>query len=245
MRSLLITPGDDSAKLAEALASAAHAVVVDLDLAPDRRDAARVHAARVLAEAQQGLHAPALIVRLSPLDSGEIDRDLDAIMPAPPFAVILPRTHGAASVEQLSVKLALREALNANEDGATAIIATIDTAEGLISVANLRGSSARLIGLAWDADAFSADIGTEASRDSEGALFGPLRTARDATLIAAAAAGVSAIDTDFLDPTGDALRAEAVAARRAGFVAKLALNARDAAIINEAFVREKLGRRAP
>jgi citrate lyase subunit beta/citryl-CoA lyase len=241
MRSLLITPGDDAAKLAEALASAAHAVVVDLDVAPSERDAARVQAARLLAEAAHRPDGPALIVRVSPIDSGEIDRDLDAIMAAAPFAVILPRTRGAASVEQLSVKLALREALNAVEDGATAIIATIDTAEGLLAAANLQGSSARLIGLAWDSEALAADIGMEAGRDGEGALVGPLRTARNATLFAAAAAGVSAIDTRFSDPTGDALRKEAVAARRAGFVAKLALNPHDAVIIHESFDRNASG----
>ena len=239
MRSLLITPGDDAERLAEALASAAHAVVIDLDLAAERRGAARALAARVLAEAAQRLDGPALIVRASPLESGETDSDLDAIMPAAPFAVILPRTCGAAGVEQLSVKLALREALNAIEDGATAIIATIDTAEGLLAAANLRGSSARLIGMAWDADGLAADIGAEFCRDDEGGLFGPLRTARDATLFAAAAAGVDAIDTSFPGPTEDALHAETVAARRAGFVAKLALDPDQAAIINVAFVREK------
>ena len=238
MRSLLIAPGDDAARLAEALASAAHAVVVDLDVAADRREAARVHAARVLAEAPQGPGAPVLIVRVSALESGETDRDLDAIMPAAPFAVMLPRTRGAMCVQQLSVKLALREALNAIEDGATAIVASVDTAEGLLAAASLRASSKRLIGLAWDAEALAADVGAEASRDGDGALIGPLRTARDGTLFAAAAAGVGAIDTSPAGASAGALRAEAVAARRVGFVAKLVLAPAEAAIINEAFVRE-------
>ncbi len=242
MRSLLITPGDDAAKLAEALASAAHAMVIDLNLAPDLRDAARVLATRVLTEAAQRPGGPVLIARVSPLETGETDRDLDAVMSAAPFAVILPKTRGAADVQQLSVKLALREALNAIEDGATAIIAAIDTAEGVIAAASLSGSSGRLIGMAWEADALAAGIGAEASRDDGGALIGPLRTARDATLFAAAAAGVSAIDTSFPAAAGDALRAESVAGRRAGFVAKLALDPRQAAIINEAFIRGESGR---
>ena len=238
MRSLLLTPGDDAAKLAEALASGAHAVIVDLDVAADRREGARAHAARVLAEAPQSSDAPVLIVRVSPLESGETDRDLDAVMPAAPFAVMLPGTRGAAGVQQLSVKLALREALNAIEDGATAIIATIDTAEGLLAAASLRGSSARLISLAWDAEALAVEVGAEAGRDDNGAFAGPLRTARDLTLFAAAAAGVSAIDTSLAGRPGGALRAEAVAARGAGFVAKLVLDPNQAAIVNEVFARE-------
>jgi citrate lyase subunit beta/citryl-CoA lyase len=239
MRSLLLTPGDDAARFAEALASGADALVVDLDVAADRREAARDHVARVLAEAPKSPDAPSLIVRISPLESGETDRDLDAIMAAAPFAVLLPRTRGAASVQQLSVKLALREALNAIEDGAPAIVATIDTAEGLLAAASLQGSSARLIGLAWDAEALAAELGAEASRDDDGALAGPLRTARDGALFAATAAGVGAIDTSLGGSTAGALRAEAVAARRAGFVAKLAVDPDQAAIINEAFIREE------
>ncbi len=236
MRSLLLTPGDDEAKLAEALASAAHAVVVDLDVAASRRDAARANAARALAD----VRAPALIVRVSSLDSGETDCDLDAIMAAGPFAVMLPRTRGASSVQRLSTKLAVREALNAIEDGATAILAAIDTAESVLAAASLCGSSARLIGLAWDAAALASEVGAEATRD--GALVAPLLMARHMTLFAAAAAGVAAIDTAFAAPWDDeALRAEAIAARQAGFVAKLATDAGQAASINEAFGSEKKG----
>ena len=97
MRSLLIAPGDDAAKLAAALASAAHAVVVDLDVAAGaaRGGAGECGAGRSPRRRSVPM-APALIVRVSPLESGETDRDLDAIMPAAPFAVMLPRTRGAA-----------------------------------------------------------------------------------------------------------------------------------------------------
>ncbi len=244
MRSLLITPGDDAERLAAALASKAHAVVVDLDVAPERRDAARRNAARALNGDPQRPDAPALIVRVSPLDSGETDRDLDAIMADAPFAVLLPRSQGAVSVQQLSTKLAVREALNAIEDGATAIIAAIDTAEGLLAAASLRGSSARLVGVAWDAEALAAEVGAEGARDADGEFLGPLRTARDVTLFAAAAAGVGAIDAAFAEPGhAEALREETDTARRAGFVAKLAVDPAQAAIVNAVFAGEDKGQR--
>lgn len=241
MRSLIVTSGDDPARLTAALGSAAHAVVVDLDVAADRRQAARANAARVLIEEAQRPGAPALIMRLSPLGSGETDRDLDAIMATAPFAVMLPRTRGASDVQQLSSKLALREALNALEDGATRIVASIDTAEGLLAVASLRGSSARLVAVAWDAEALAAEAGVKACRDGDGGFIAPLRTARDMILIAAAAAGVEAIDAGFAEPDHEALLHEADAARRSGFAAKLALDPAQAAIINETFAREESG----
>jgi citrate lyase subunit beta/citryl-CoA lyase len=56
------------------------------------------------------------------------------------------------------------------------------------------------------------------------------------TLIGAGAAGVSAIDavfTNFRD--SESLRAEALAARRDGFVAKMAIHPAQVAVINEVF----------
>ena len=234
MRSLLIAPGDDEAKLAAALASEADAIVIDLDVAG--RETARANAARFLREAALRPHGPAPMARVGPLSGGETDRDLDAVMAAAPCAVLLPKARGRACVQQLSVKLALREALCGLDDGATGIIATLDTAEAVLGLANFRGASARLIGLAWDAEALRVEVGADNTRDAGGVYAGPLRLAREMILLAAAAAQVAAIDTAFADArdTG-AAKAEALAARRVGFVAKLAITPAQAAIINAAF----------
>lgn len=235
MRSLLLVAGDDPARLAAALSSAAHAVVVDLGVAAERREAARANAVRALADEARHPDGPSLIVRVNPLDSGETDADLDAIMPGAPFAVMLPKVRGGASVQQLAMKLALREALNGLDDGATAIIASIDDAAGLLAAAGLRDASARLAAVAWDAEAIAAEVGTQQARDGAGGFTAPLGTARDLVLIAAAAAGVAAIDTGFSRPGSDALGPEATGARRAGFAAKIARDPAEAAIVNAAF----------
>ena len=41
----------------------------------------------------------------------------------------------------------------------------MDTAEALLGLAGFRDASARLIGLAWDAEALRADIGAGTCRD--------------------------------------------------------------------------------
>jgi citrate lyase subunit beta/citryl-CoA lyase len=241
MRSLLIAPADDEAALDAALASEADAVVIDLFVAPERRDAARARAARILKDAAARSRAPALMVRVSPLADGETDRDLDAVMASALCAVLLPKARGASSVQQLSVKLALREALCGLDDGATGIIALVDTAEAVLGMASFRGASARLIGLAWDAEALRADVGAETCRDA-GGYAGPYALARDLTLLAAAAAGVAAIDTGFAYVRdAEALWAETLAARREGFAAKLAIDANEARIINEIFGARRKG----
>jgi citrate lyase subunit beta / citryl-CoA lyase len=234
MRSLLIAPADEQ-RLAEALKSGVDAVVVDLPQAAPARAGARAAAALFLKEAR-GRGGPALIVRIHALDSGEVDSDLDAVMAGAPDAILLPGSLGAASVQQLSAKLAVREAKFALADGATRIIAVADTAQALFSMGSYRGSSARLVGVAWSAAALRADIGAETDRDGLGGYFGPYRLVRDLTLLAATSAGVSAIDAVFPDARDlMGLRAEALAARRDGFAGKLAIDPAQAAIINDVF----------
>ena len=236
MRSLIIAHADEK-RVAEALASGADAVVVDLALAPPgERAAARARAARFLKEARAEAGRSELVVGVNALESGETDPDLDAVMGSAPDAVLLPHSFGAASVQQLSAKLAVREADFALPDGATRIIAVVDTARGVLNMASYRGSTARLSGVAWSAASLSADIGAETDRDPSGAYTGALRLARDLTLLAAAAAGVAAIDAAFADVAdAEGLRAEAIAARRDGFAAKLAISPAQARIVSDVF----------
>jgi citrate lyase subunit beta/citryl-CoA lyase len=245
MRSLIVAPADEK-RLAEALASGADALVVDLALAaPDQRPAARAAAARFLKE-PRARGGPALIVGVDALASGETDFDLDAVMLSAPDAILLPGSLGGASVQQLSAKLAVREAEFALADGATRIIAVADTARSLFGMASYRGSSTRLIGLAWDAESLCADIGAERHRGGLGGAAGPCRLARDLTLLAATAAGVAAIDAAFADvrdPQG--LRAEAHAARRDGFAGKIAIDPLQARIINDVFPLRSMSRTSP
>ncbi len=74
------------------------------------------------------------------------------------------------------------------------------------------------------------------NRTIAGDYDGPYQLARSLCLLAAAAAGVIAIDTiytDFKDEAG--LKAECAAARRSGFAAKMAIHPAQLAAINEAF----------
>jgi citrate lyase subunit beta / citryl-CoA lyase len=236
MRSLLMAPAHEQ-NLAAALDSGADAIVVDLaQAAPGERAGARVAAAQFLKAARRLGGGPVLIVRANALDSGETDSDLDAAMAGAPDAILLPRSLGAASVQQLSAKLAVREAQLGLADGATRIIAVADAAQSLFHMASYRGSSARLAGVAWSAEALRADIGAETDRDRLGGALGPYRLARELTLLAATSARVSAIDTAFPDIRDmDGLRAEALAARRDGFAGKIALDPAQVGIINDVF----------
>lgn len=239
MRSLLFVPADSDRKLAKALAAGADALILDLEdsIAPDARPAGRGRIREFLQEARTKPERPRLFVRVNGLETGETDLDLDAIMPAAPDGILLPKSRHGADVQHLGAKLAVREAENGLPDGGTSILAiATETAAALFNLGTYAGSSHRLLGLAWGAEDLSAALGAEASRTPEGGLSGPFRLARDLTLLAARAAQAEPVDTVFVDFRNDAgLRAEAEAARRDGFTCKLAVHPAQVQVINEVF----------
>jgi citrate lyase subunit beta / citryl-CoA lyase len=239
MRSLLFVPADGGKKLDKAMASGADAVIVDLEdsIAPERKAAARGLAAAFLAEAVAQASRPRLIVRINGLQTGLADADLDAVVPTQPDAIMLPKAEGGAAVVHADAKLLAREAIAGLADGHIKIVAlATETAQSLFLAGTYRGASARLSGLTWGAEDLSAELGAEANRDADGRFFDPYRLARVLCLAGAAAAEVAAIDTVYVDFRNDGgLRRECEAARRDGFIAKLAIHPAQVAVINDVF----------
>ena len=239
MRSFLFVPADGGKKLDKAMASGADAVIVDLEdsIAPERKSEARKLAAAFLRESV-GLKArPRLVVRVNGIATGLIDDDLDAVAPAAPDIIMLPKAEGGAAVTHADAKLATREAIAGLPDGHVKILAiATETAQALFLAGTYRGASARLMGLTWGAEDLSAELGAEANRDANGNFLDPYRLARVLCLAGAANAEVAPIDTVYVDFRNDAgLRRECEEARRDGFTAKMAIHPAQVAVINDVF----------
>jgi citrate lyase subunit beta / citryl-CoA lyase len=239
MRSLLFAPADSANKLNKALGSGADAVIVDLEdsVAQENKVAARGSAADFLHEALKRASRPRLLVRVNGLQTGLTDGDLDAVVPARPDAIMLPKAEGAASIIHADAKLTAREAIHGLNEGHIGIVAiATETAASLFLAGTYAGASARLSGLTWGAEDLSAELGAEANRDAAGHFLDPYRLARTLCLAGAAAARVDAIDTVYVDFRDDAgLRRECEEARRDGFTAKMAIHPRQVQAINELF----------
>jgi len=239
MRSLLFVPADSAKKLDRAMTSGADAIIVDLEdsIAPDGKAAARQSAAAFVKAAIASRPRPYVMVRVNGLQSGLTDADLDAVAPARPDAIMLPKAEGGASVIHADAKLAVREATSGLPDGHIKIlpIAT-ETAAALFVAGTFAGASPRLIGLTWGAEDLSAELGAQANRDAQGRFLDPYRLARALCLAGAGAAGVRAIDTVYVDfRNGDGLRRECDEACRDGFTGKMAIHPAQVPIINEVF----------
>lgn len=239
MRSLLFVPGDSARKLDKAMGAGADCLLLDLEdsIAPSGKAEARRQAAAFLAAASRGPGRPRLYVRVNGLATGLTDLDLDAVMPARPDGILLPKAVGGADINHLSAKLAVREAEADLPDGATPILALVaESARGVLALATIAGANRRLKGVTWGGEDLSSEIGAETNRDEGGRFTEPYRLARSLTLITAAAAEVDAIDTvytNFRDLEG--LAADCREARRDGFVAKMAIHPAQVAVINEVF----------
>ena len=239
MRSLLFVPADSAKKLDRAMTSGADAIIVDLEdsIALDGKARARQSAAAFVKAATASPTRPYLMVRVNGLQTGLTDLDLDAIAPAKPDAIMLPKAEGGASVIHADAKLAVREAQNGLPDGHIKIlpIAT-ETAAALFVAGTFAGASARLIGLTWGAEDLSAELGAQRNRDAAGRWLDPYRLARTLCLAGAAAATVPAIDTVYVDfRDNDGFRRECEEACRDGFVGKMAIHPAQVPIINEVF----------
>lgn len=236
MRSMLFVPGDSERKLAKALSSGADALIVDLEdsVAAANKETARHLAAEFIAASKGG---PQIYVRVNDLLSGLTDADLDMVMKAAPDGIMLPKSNSGADVGRLSTRLRVAEAQNGLADGATMIMPIItETAVGVFAAGSYIPADTRLSGLTWGAEDLSAEIGASDTRDAAGLYTDLFRFARVATLLAASAAGVAAIDTVFPDfKDEEAFHRDCLEGARDGFVGRMAIHPTQVAIINEVF----------
>jgi citrate lyase subunit beta/citryl-CoA lyase len=239
MRSLLFVPADSARKLEKGMKSGADALIVDLEdsVALDSKAKARESAAAFLREAIASKTRPYILVRVNGLQTGLTDADLDAVAPAKPDAIMLPKAEGGASIMHADAKLAVREAINNLPDGHIKIlpIAT-ETAASLFVAGTFAGSSGRLTGLTWGAEDLSAELGAQANRGADGRFLDPYRLARALCLAGASAAQVPAFDTVYVDfRNSEGLRRECEEAARDGFVGKMAIHPAQVPILNDIF----------
>lgn len=235
-RSWLFAPGDSQRKMTKAMEGAADIVLIDLEdaVAPDSRAAARPTVRDFIADNPEQRHR--LWVRINPLDGPDALADLAAVMPVAPGGIMLPKVSGRADVEQLDHYLSAFEVANDIEPGSTPVIVLItETAEAMFHTGDYRGAP-RVVALTWGAEDLADALGAQSNQGDDGDYTFTYQLARSMTLMGAAAAGVTPIETisaDFRDL--DALRARAAQVRRDGYRGMLAIHPAQVDVINAAF----------
>ena len=220
-RSVLFSPGDQPDLMRKAPEADADVVVFDLEdaVVPGGKAEAREAVANVVADLDA---ASEVCVRINPLEQGG-ERDLDVVLEAGPDSLMLPKVDAAADVRAVADSLADRGV-------DLPVLALLETAGGILdaqAIADVDVTDAVLLG----AEDLSADIG--ATRTAEGT---EILYARERVVLAAASAGVDAIDTlytDFEDREG--LASDADFAVGLGYDGKMAIHPAQVPVINDAF----------
>jgi citrate lyase subunit beta/citryl-CoA lyase len=235
MRSMLFVPGDSPRKFARARTGAADALILDLEdsVAADGKAAARGTVLEMLDGTRE---RQSVYVRVNALDTGMTLADLAAVMPGRPDGIVLPKSEGAADVRQLGAWLDAFEAAFSLQPGSTGIVSiATETARALFGLSSYAEAGDRLRGLMWGAEDLSASLGAASNRTGR-QFHSPFVLARDLCLAGAAAAGVLAIDTVFVDVEDiEGLAAEARDACRDGFGAKAVIHPKHVDPVNAAF----------
>lgn len=237
LKSLLFVPGDSEKKLAKAESTGADALLLDLEdaVSQDRLPVARGLVLEYL-KSHDRQHQQ-VWVRINPLNTPLALPDLVAVMAGQPDGIVLPKPLNASDVLQLDHFLSALEQREGIKVGHTRILpVATEVAGALFSLNTYAGCSARLAGLTWGAEDLATSVGASTNKKDNGEFDDTFLLARSLCLLAAAHAGVQAIDTlsvDFRNP--ESLQADVQRARRQGFSGKLAIHPDQVPIINQGF----------
>lgn len=237
LKSLLFVPGDSEKKLAKAASTGADALLLDLEdaVSQDRLPIARGLVLDYLKSHDRS--SQQVWVRINPLNTPLSLPDLVAVMPGKPDGIVLPKPLNASDVLQLDHFLSALEQREGINAGHTRILpVATEVAGALFSLNTYASCSARLAGLTWGAEDLATAVGASTNKKDNGEFDDTFVLARSLCLLAAAHAGVQAIDTLSVDfRHADSLQADVQRAKRQGFSGKLAIHPDQVAIINAGF----------
>lgn len=216
---LLFCPADRPDRFTKA-AERSDGVILDLEDAVGDRASARQ------ALASHPLAADSTVVRVSAVDSGELEEDLAAVRAAGYHTVMLAKMRTPDDVQHL-------------DD--LQVIALCETARGVLAAPEIAAEPS-VVGLMWGAEDLMVSLGGTSSRFSisTGGVAAPYRPvarhARSRVLLAARAFGKAAIDAvhvDIADTVG--LRAEAEDAVASGYTATACIHPDQVPVVRSAY----------
>jgi citrate lyase subunit beta/citryl-CoA lyase len=236
VRSWLFAPGDSERKMEKASASAADAVILDLEDAVSEAEKPKARSMVSAFLAANPQHRRRLWVRINPIQGPHALADLVAVVPAAPAGIMFPKPRGRADAERLDHYLTALESAAGLTPGVTQVmILATEMPESMLAIGSYAGVP-RLVAMSWGAEDLATALGASSNQGNYGGYDFTYELARSLCLVGAAAAGVAAIETihgDFRDEAG--LRRRAADMRRAGYRGMLAIHPAQVDVINEAF----------
>ena len=232
MRSWMFVPGHQQRMIDKAYGLKLDVAMFDLEdgVPPGEKDTARAMMPETLDRPSGGMLR---FVRIHPAGTKEIEVDLPAVIRPGLDGLTLTKVSCPEDVLHVSAVLDEREAAAGLQRRSVRLLATIESARGLVQAPMIAASSPRLVGLMFGAEDFAMDLRMFNVRQGE---VGDFLYARSALAVAAASEGLQAIDrvyTEIRNPTG--LENDTRLARDLGFTGKALIHPAQIEVVEKAF----------
>lgn len=229
-RSLLYIPGSSEKMLKKALEIECDGVILDLEdsVGMAEKDGAR----EAVMHCISGLSAlpKEVLVRVNAMDTVWGCKDLFAVAPARPSAIVLPKAD-EKSLITADMLLGALERDHRMEAGGIQLIPLFETTYALANAYEVLGVSERISGVQLGAEDLTKE--QEIARTAEGR---EIDYARRHLAMAARARGIDIIDTPFTGiRDGEGLLADATVAKSIGFTGKACIHPSHIEVINTVF----------
>ena len=193
-RSLLFVPGNRSDMLEKASTANTDILVPDMeDSVPDNE---KSNARSLISEKLSTLSGKnqSIVPRVNALDTGLIFDDIRAVVSSKTYGISVGKIESSWDIKEISKILSQIESEKSVEDGKTNIIAWIESASAIVNVSSIASASSRMLGIAFGGEDYTNDMGIQRSDTGIEILY-----PRSVVAIAAKAAGITAIDTPYVN----------------------------------------------
>lgn len=230
-RTMLYVPGNNPGMLQNAHIYGSDSVVFDLEdaVSADEKDAARRLVYNALTMLDFG--DSEMVVRINDYTTDIGQKDIAEIVKTKKAVIRMPKAETAEDIKRCSELIGDAEKKNGIPIGSTKMIASLETAAGVLNAREIAVASPRLIAISLGAEDFVTDLRTTRSPEGTELLF-----ARSSIVLAARAAGIQAIDTVYTDVENEeGLLRETKLIKQLGFDGKSVVNPKQIDTIHAVF----------
>ena len=234
-RTMMFAPANNPKMLVTAHLYGADCVIFDLEDAVKyaEKDAARDLFAEALKVVDYG--ETEIFARINPLYTEFGKKDVEVLVPAGLRRMRLAMTETPEQIKELDELLTKIEEENGIEIGACKIQASIETPKAVMNIMEIVKASPRVVTVSFGSEDFTKALGAERTKEGKEIFL-----ARNMVVMAAAIAGIDAIDTvwaDIADEEG--FKKEIKSSMNLGFVGKSCVHPSQVKIIHEMFTPNK------
>jgi citrate lyase beta subunit len=224
-------PGNEMHKIRKAITLNVDCICMDMEdgVASNRKQQARTTIVEALTQFDFGKAEK--LARINPVGSGLETADLDAVLPARPDGIVIPKVGDAEQVRWVSRKISSAEAEHNFPDGAIRLVVLVESARAIVNLAEIAAADPRIEALIFGADDLAGDIGAKRSASATEVFY-----ARSKVVTYATAFVLQAIDMVYINlDDNPGLTREAQEGANMGYDGKQIIHPSQVAPVQEAF----------